>query len=145
MRMMLSVDITDPTAEGVVAEAGAWASRMGGTLDLIHGEGARYAYEFIDDRNVRELMHVEADRLRKADQARLDELLAQVPAEVRGEARTVRGNIVDALLETAEDYDVMIVATHGRKGIAHLWLGSVAEQLVRRSSKPLVVLRVPRD
>jgi len=145
MKMMLSVDITDPTAEGVAAEAGAWASRMGGSLDLVHGEGARYAYEFIDDRNVRELMHAEAERLRTTDQQRLDALMAQVPEEVRGAARMIRGNLVDALLETSEEYDVMIVATHGRKGIAHLWLGSVAEQLVRRSSKPLVVLRVPRD
>ena len=145
MNMMLSVDINDPAAESVVATAVEWAERMGGRLDLVHGEGARYAYEFIDDQAVRKLMEIEADRLRTGDTERLDGLLAGVPEAIRGEARSLRGNLVDTLLETAEDYDLMIVATHGRKGLAHLWLGSVAEQLVRRCSRPLVVLRIPRD
>jgi len=46
---------------------------------------------------------------------------------------TKRGRDVDA--------DLIVVGTHGRTGIAHAMLGSVAERVVRRASCP--VLTVP--
>jgi nucleotide-binding universal stress UspA family protein len=38
-------------------------------------------------------------------------------------------------------YDLVVVSTHGRTGLAHLLLGSVTEKLVRMS--PIPVLTVP--
>ena len=38
-------------------------------------------------------------------------------------------------------HDLIVVGTHGRTGLAHLLLGSVAEKLVRLS--PVPVLTVP--
>jgi glycine betaine transporter len=46
---------------------------------------------------------------------------------------TQRGRSIDA--------DLIVVGTHGRTGIAHAMLGSVAERVVRRASCP--VLTVP--
>jgi universal stress protein A len=46
---------------------------------------------------------------------------------------TRRGNAIDA--------DLIVVGTHGRTGLAHAMLGSVAERVVRRASSP--VLTVP--
>jgi len=37
--------------------------------------------------------------------------------------------------------DVVIMATHGRKGLSHLVLGSVAERVVRESPCPVLTLR----
>jgi nucleotide-binding universal stress UspA family protein len=40
-------------------------------------------------------------------------------------------------------FDALLVATHGRTGLSHVWLGSVAERIIRTSHKPLIVLRMP--
>jgi nucleotide-binding universal stress UspA family protein len=39
------------------------------------------------------------------------------------------------------DYDLIVMSTHGRTGIAHALLGSVAERVVRRSLVPVLTIR----
>jgi nucleotide-binding universal stress UspA family protein len=38
---------------------------------------------------------------------------------------------------------LIVMGTHGRKGFAHLFLGSVAEKVVRRSAIPVMTVRSP--
>lgn len=42
------------------------------------------------------------------------------------------------------DVDLVVMTTHGRSGLAHFWLGSVADTLVRLNSIPSLLLR-PTD
>ena len=46
-------------------------------------------------------------------------------------------------MAAAEDgkYDAIVVGTHGRTGLAHVLLGSVAERVVRRAPMPVVTVR----
>lgn len=37
------------------------------------------------------------------------------------------------------DADVIVMATHGRSGLSHLLAGSVAESVIRRSKRPVLV------
>jgi len=37
--------------------------------------------------------------------------------------------------------DLIVVGTHGRRGLSHVFLGSVAEGIVRVSSKPVLLIR----
>ncbi len=48
-----------------------------------------------------------------------------------------------ALLEKIkeDDVDLVIIATHGRKGLAHALLGSVSEKVVRAASCPVLSVR----
>lgn len=39
------------------------------------------------------------------------------------------------------DADLIIISTHGYSGIKHLWFGSIAEQVVRHASCPVLVVR----
>jgi nucleotide-binding universal stress UspA family protein len=41
--------------------------------------------------------------------------------------------------------DLVVVGTHGRTGLKHLMLGSVAEKLVRTAPCPVLVVRGPAD
>jgi nucleotide-binding universal stress UspA family protein len=44
----------------------------------------------------------------------------------------------------AEDqYDMIVMGTHGRTGISHLLMGSVAEKVVRRASCPVLTVHGP--
>lgn len=50
-----------------------------------------------------------------------------------------------AILEYARDahIDLIIVGTHGRTGFAHLFMGSVAEHIVRAAPCPVLTVRHP--
>jgi nucleotide-binding universal stress UspA family protein len=41
----------------------------------------------------------------------------------------------------ANDVDLIVIGTHGRTGIAHALLGSVAEKVVRKASCPVLTVR----
>jgi nucleotide-binding universal stress UspA family protein len=55
-------------------------------------------------------------------------------------------NVADTILELAESPDVglIAIATHGRRGLKRLALGSVADKLVRTAPRPILVYRPPR-
>jgi nucleotide-binding universal stress UspA family protein len=55
------------------------------------------------------------------------------------------GSPVEGLLDEADrrDVDAIAIGTHGRRGIAHAFLGSVAERIVQRSSRPVFVVKEP--
>jgi len=46
----------------------------------------------------------------------------------------------DALVRLAADFDLIVVGTHRRQGAQRWWLGSVAEAVARRSSRPVLVV-----
>ena len=44
---------------------------------------------------------------------------------------------------TKQDIDLVVMATHGRTGLAHALLGSVAEKVVRKSPCPVLTIKHP--
>jgi nucleotide-binding universal stress UspA family protein len=50
---------------------------------------------------------------------------------------------VEAIVEAEKDYDMVVMGTHGRRGFDRFMLGSVAEGVLRRSSKPLLLMHKP--
>lgn len=70
---------------------------------------------------------------------RLREFLDGVGAE-RVRSRVVLGEPAAAILDAARDADLVLIATRGRKGIARALLGSVAEEVVRHSEGPVLVV-----
>jgi nucleotide-binding universal stress UspA family protein len=57
----------------------------------------------------------------------------------------LEGEVPDALCKEAlrSDCDLIVMSTHGRGGLTRMWLGSVADALVRQSSTPLLLVRPP--
>jgi nucleotide-binding universal stress UspA family protein len=39
-----------------------------------------------------------------------------------------------------DKYDLIVMGTHGRRGLSHLWTGSVAESVVRRATCPVLTV-----
>jgi nucleotide-binding universal stress UspA family protein len=60
-----------------------------------------------------------------------------------GEGEVRRGQAALVILEQAQHLNVDLIAmgTHGHRGLEHLILGSVAEQVIRTSSVPVLTLR----
>jgi len=53
------------------------------------------------------------------------------------------GPVVATILEAATEHgaDVLVMGTHGRSGLAHLVMGSVAERVLRQSRVPVLTVR----
>jgi nucleotide-binding universal stress UspA family protein len=52
----------------------------------------------------------------------------------------------DSILDAAraQSVDVIVMGTHGRRGLSHALFGSVAESVLRRSSCPILTVRSPK-
>jgi nucleotide-binding universal stress UspA family protein len=48
---------------------------------------------------------------------------------------------VTAILAAAEDHDLVVMGTHGRRGFNRWMFGSVAEGALRRATKPFLLIR----
>jgi nucleotide-binding universal stress UspA family protein len=72
-----------------------------------------------------------------------------VPADFNGawEAQVVTGDPADAIVSEATQLgvDLIVMATHGRTGLQHVLLGSVAEKVVRHASCPVLTIRLRSD
>ena len=82
--------------------------------------------------------------IEEAARAQLAALLASVRKRVASaDAVLRRGYPSDELLELARESlaDVIVIGTHGRLGVPHLFLGSVAEKVVRHSTVPVITVR----
>ena len=50
------------------------------------------------------------------------------------------GRAADEVLEACDDVDLVLIATHGRTGVARWWLGSVADVIIREAGCPVLVI-----
>jgi universal stress protein A len=64
-------------------------------------------------------------------------------AEVEVTRRVVEGSPPHKILEVAaaEKIDLIVIATHGCTGFSHLFMGSVAEKVVRAAPCPVITIR----
>ena len=64
----------------------------------------------------------------------------RIPASVRYETLVISGDPAEQVLNAARglEADLIVMGTHGRKGISRLMLGSVAERVVRESPTPVL-------
>ena len=71
------------------------------------------------------------------------ELLASNVMTVK--SQVVQGTPFAEIVRLAHDdkYDLIVMGTHGRSGIAHALLGSVAERVVRKAHCPVLTIRHP--
>jgi len=68
--------------------------------------------------------------------------VAKIFSRFPTECRIVRGTPAETILETSKDGDTLIaMATHGRSGAKRWLLGSVAEKVLRGTTKPLFLVR----
>jgi nucleotide-binding universal stress UspA family protein len=86
-------------------------------------------------------------QLHSTEQSELYSIAAECRAHstVEVTASLERGPVVDSLIGYARRHnvDLIVMRSHARSGIARVWFGSVADQLIRESGIPVLVVRPP--
>ena len=89
--------------------------------------------------------------MREAGEKVLAEALAVVQsANVQADTVLVDrlgAHLAETVAEKAKEWDasLIVVGTHGRKGIGRMLMGSGAEQIIRLSTCPVLVIRSEKD
>jgi len=61
------------------------------------------------------------------------------------ETIVVKGVPFNEIINAATEInvDLIVIGTHGRTGLSHVMLGSVAEKVVRKATCPVLTVRMP--
>ena len=147
-RILVPVDGSDTAARGL-AEAIRLARAGGGCLRLVHvvdtmaialSPGGGYA---LTPELVAMLEQAGQELL---DRARAEAEAAGVAAEtVRHDGLTQR--VCDLVIDEAKRWgaDLIVLGTHGRRGVRRALMGSDAEQIVRLAPVPVLLVRSAPD
>lgn len=100
--------------------------------------------EFIDPGTYQELVDAEMGDAKSYVDGQVDVLRQQ---GIDSEGVVLLGTPPTAIMEEATERDakLIVLATHGRSGIARAVLGSVADHLVRHASVPVLLVRAQHD
>jgi len=77
---------------------------------------------------------------------RVNEIAAEnVGANHLGKSVVVMGNAAQGIIDASEDYDYVIMSSHGRTGFSRFLLGSVSEKVLRLCNKPVMIVENESD
>ena len=140
-RILVPVDFSDCSLDAL-EYAVVVAQQAEASLMLLHVlEPVSYGLDFtLDQSRTRE-------DVRESWTKRLEELasslkVTDVPVEFR-----LRGGLpADSILDSAQTLpcDLIVMGTHGRRGISHAISGSVAEAVLRKARCPVIAVRSPK-
>ena len=79
----------------------------------------------------------------KTDPTELVQKVAdRIAAEgVKVDTKVANGNPVDAIVSLSGNYDLVIMGTHGRKGLKKILNGSIAERVMTNAACPVTIVR----
>jgi nucleotide-binding universal stress UspA family protein len=139
--VLVACDLSDLANEAILPAYGLLAH--GGRVELcyIHERGRE---EGFGDVSIQPSIALSDDE-RSALESKLRALVPSEAAErgISTGVSVLEGPFAaEAILAAAERFDVdaIVLASHGRTGVGRLLLGSVAEQVARKSSRPLLIV-----
>ena len=140
LRILASTDFSPLAGEGV-AMARDLATRFGGRVHRVHAPAPVETFlangAVLAPARIQELLSQREEAIAKglADEAERLGLEASQVTVREGEP----GAVVAAVAEEMEE-DLVVVGSHGWTGLRRLLLGSVAEDILRRSTVPVLVV-----
>lgn len=140
--ILLTTDLSF-NADAAIPFAVALAKRNNGTIHLFHA----FEEDASDALASGVVIGVSAwlDSVRRRREEKVAALAQRIETDfgIKTDYKTARGNPAAQTVQQAANShaDVVVIATHGRTGVAHLALGSVAERVVRLSTTPVLTVR----
>ena len=142
-RIVVPTDFSPPS-EAALEYARILAAKFGSSLRILHViDDPTASSDFVADGFAPSTEDIRTSLLEQA-RKRLDDEMNRVDrTRYHAQADAVLGmpaaSIVDYAAATAAG--LIVMGTHGRTGLAHLLMGSVAEQVVRTAPCPVLTVR----
>jgi nucleotide-binding universal stress UspA family protein len=140
-RILVATDLS-PESDEALMDAIALAREAGAALEILYVlelEVEQYPLGFAFAGDHAGLMtYVERELARRA------ELASQ--AGVSCSVKALEGNAATDIVDYGDEVgaDLIVVGTHGRKGLIHALLGSVAEKVVQRAKCPVLTIPISK-
>jgi len=138
-RILLPIDFSELSSEAT-KYACALAGQFGAELHLLHVQENWPLPEYV--------LGIDWDKVAQETQRAVEAQMKDVLDPTWAEGRTVVKAIAEGspFLEIiryakTHEIDLIVMATHGRTGVAHLLMGSVAENVVRQAPCPVLTVR----
>jgi nucleotide-binding universal stress UspA family protein len=135
-----------PASDAALDYARALAGQMGASIELVHVFDDPFASgAFVGDGtvmmpvNLRQSLDLWA---REQLASRHEKHVGSLPGS---STALLMGSPARSIVEHAGEIraDLIVIGTHGRTGLSHLLLGSVAERVVRTATCPVLTTRAP--
>ena len=140
-RIMVATDLTR-ASEPAVLEAALLAKENGADLFIAHVYRPPSISQAQSEAGV---VYEEWDRnIRTEVEGKLGVLVERVAKEgVKATALVLAGEPFEAIVHAAKlnDADLVVLGTHGRKGVARFFLGSVAARVISTAPCPVMTVR----
>jgi nucleotide-binding universal stress UspA family protein len=144
--VLVATDFSEPAAAAL--EYGRTVARtFGATLHVLHVIDQKFVESVLADAapvHFAELLQtLEQDARSKLDEAVREDDIRELNAKSR--LLTFEGTAAGIVwYAKSADIDLIVIGTHGRSGLSHLLMGSVAEKVVRTAPCPVLTVRHPQ-
>jgi nucleotide-binding universal stress UspA family protein len=136
--ILVPIDFSEGS-ESALCCALEMAEKFGSSLILFHVLTPLPAP--VSDEGLPDTKSTEA--FRQSAQKELDNLAQLIGTRIKVRTKVAAGVAWNEIVQFAKDdhASLIIMSTHGRTGIRHAFLGSVAERVVRHAGCPVLVVR----
>lgn len=142
-RILVATDFS-PASDAALEHARTLARQFGSSLNLVHVfEDPFTSGAFVGDGTVMMPMDLREALLESAGAQLADRHAAHAEALPGSSTDLLIGSGAKSIVEHAQTThaDLIVMGTHGRTGLPHLLLGSVAERVVRTATCPVLTTR----
>jgi nucleotide-binding universal stress UspA family protein len=142
-KILVATDFNE-LAAAALRVAADLAQRTGGSVVLLYADRFEPPAEFTSPQLPRIAKVIDASRRHAKEE--LERCAARaIPAGIEHQNMVVESLPVPAITEYADTHDIDLIAmgTHGRGSIQRILLGSVAEEVLRRTTVPLLTVHDP--
>ena len=76
-------------------------------------------------------------------ESQLEVMARKIPTRAKVKTTALWGDPIKEIVQVAEsgNFDLIVMATHGRKGMNRFFVGSVTEEVIRRTPCPVLAIR----
>ena len=143
MRILVPTDFS-PASDAALGCARRLATRFGASFHLLHvledpSVGGAFGSEFY----LADSPDMHTARLNDARERLAHRVMPDDRSQVHATPEVIFGKSAQTIVDYAADGDVdlIVMGTHGRSGMAHLLMGSVAESVIRTAPCPVLTVR----
>lgn len=145
MKILVPTDFSE-LSEKALDVANRFAKLMDGTVTPFHSHIPISEMDEPYALGMSSQMYQDFDQIEDALSDRLSQLAEEKVDKNRLEKPIVMmGNPAQSIIDVSEEYDYIVMSTHGRTGFTRFLLGSVAEKVLRLAHTPVLIVEDESD